>query len=44
VTTTRAITSDFVKMTFDRPFLFGLRDTASGVVLLTGYVASPRAF
>ena len=43
VTTTRAITSDFVKMTFDRPFLFGLRDTASGVVLLTGYVASPRS-
>jgi serpin B len=42
VTTTRAITSDFVKMTFDRPFLFALRDTASGVVLLTGYVASPR--
>jgi serine protease inhibitor len=42
VTTTRAVTTDFVKMLVDKPFLFALRDAASGLVLLTGYVANPK--
>jgi serpin B len=42
VTTTRAITTDFVKVMVDKPFLFALRDAASGLVLLTGYVANPK--
>jgi len=43
VTTTRAIASDFVKMTVDKPFLFALRDASNGLVLLTGYVANPKS-
>ena len=42
VTTTRAITTDFTKVMVDKPFLFALRDAASGLVLLTGYVANPK--
>jgi serpin B len=42
VTTTRAVATDFAKVTVDKPFLFALRDAASGLVLLTGYVASPK--
>ena len=44
VTTTRAIATDYVKMLVDKPFLFALRDAASGLVLLTGYVANPKDF
>jgi serine protease inhibitor len=42
VTTTRAIDGDFVKMTVDKPFVFALRDAATGLVLLTGYVDNPQ--
>jgi serine protease inhibitor len=42
VTTTRAIATDFAKVAVDKPFLFALRDAATGLVLLTGYVANPR--
>jgi len=42
VTSTRAIPGDFVKMTVDKPFVFALRDAASGFVLLTGYVDNPK--
>jgi serine protease inhibitor len=42
VTTTREVATDFVKMTVDKPFLFALRDTASGLVLLTGFVENPK--
>jgi serpin B len=42
VTTTRAVIADFVKLTFDKPFLFALRDTQSGLVLLAGYVGNPK--
>jgi hypothetical protein len=38
----RAIPADFVKMTVDKPFVFALRDAASGLVLLTGYVDNPK--
>jgi serine protease inhibitor len=42
VTTTREVATDFAKMTVDKPFLFALRDTASGLVLLTGFVENPK--
>ncbi len=42
VTTTRAIATDFAKVVVDKPFLFALRDAATGLVLLTGYVANPK--
>jgi serpin B len=42
VTTTREVATDFVKMSVDKPFLFALRDTASGLVLLTGFVENPK--
>ena len=42
VTTTRAIATDFAKVVIDKPFLFALRDAATGLVLLTGYVANPK--
>ena len=42
VMTTRAVATDFVKMTVDKPFMFALRDAQSGLVLLTGYVDNPK--
>jgi serpin B len=42
VTTTRGAASDFLKMVVDKPFLFALRDTQSGLVPLMGYVDNPR--
>ena len=42
VMTTRAVATDFVKMTVDKPFMFALRDAQSGLVLLTGYVDNPN--
>jgi serine protease inhibitor len=42
VTTTRSVETDFVKMLVDKPFLFALRDAATGLVLLAGYVDNPR--
>ncbi|MCC6781070.1 MAG: hypothetical protein IT537_31240 [Hyphomicrobiales bacterium] len=41
VTTIRSTASDLVRITFDRPFLFALRDVESGLVLLAGYVGQP---
>ena len=32
-----------VELTIDRPFVFALRDTASGAVLFFGRVADPRS-
>jgi serine protease inhibitor len=41
VTTERSFATDFIKMTVDKPFLFGLRDQKSGLLLLAGYVGDP---
>jgi serine protease inhibitor len=41
-TTTRALSTDFVKVMVDKPFLFALRDVSTGLVLLTGYVGNPK--
>ena len=43
VTTTRALQSDFVKMTVDKPFVLALRERTSGLILLAGYVGKPAA-
>lgn len=44
VTTTRGLpSSDYVKMTVDKPFMFALRDPSSGLILLQGYVGDPGA-
>jgi serine protease inhibitor len=42
VTTTRSVSpAGYVKMVVDKPFVFALRDSKSGLVLLEGYVAQP---
>jgi serpin B len=43
VTTTRALQTDFVKMTVDKPFLLALRERSTGLILLAGYVGRPAA-
>ena len=43
VVTSRSASMDFVKMNVDKPFLFAIRDTKSGLILLAGYVADPSA-
>lgn len=43
VVTSRSANGDFVKMNVDKPFLFAIRDTKSGLILLAGYVADPSA-
>ncbi len=43
VVTTRALQTEFVKMTVDKPFLLALRERTTGLVLLAGYVGRPAA-
>jgi serine protease inhibitor len=38
---TRSLDDGLLKLRFDRPFIFALRDTQSGLILLAGYVAKP---
>ena len=42
VTTTRASTSEFIKFSADKPFMFALRDQ-TGLIVIAGYVARPQA-
>jgi serpin B len=41
VTTTRSATTEFVKFSADKPFMFALRDQ-SGLIVIAGYIASPQ--
>ena len=42
VVTTRSLaTPDHVKMIVDKPFVFALRDQATGLILFMGYVGAP---
>jgi serpin B len=37
----RGVDPDFVRMAVDKPFMFALRDAASGLILMAGYVGEP---
>ena len=37
----RGVESDYVRMVVDKPFVFGLRDAATGLILVAGYVGQP---
>jgi serpin B len=39
---TRSLENSFVKMTVDKPFVFALRDTTTGLIIVAGYVAKPQ--
>ena len=41
-TATRSMSTSFVKLRFDRPFLFALRDRTTGFVILAGHVGRYR--
>lgn len=41
--TTRSMPEGFQKIIVDKPFLFALRDAASGLILIAGYVGNPLA-
>jgi serpin B len=41
-TTTRSATTEFMKFSADKPFMFALRDQ-SGLIVIAGYIASPQA-
>jgi serine protease inhibitor len=41
VVTTRSMLSPGQRISFDKPFVFALRDRTTGLVLLSGYVGSP---
>jgi serine protease inhibitor len=43
VTADRAVRSNYVKFAADKPFMFALRDAATGLILVAGYVANPMA-
>lgn len=43
VVTTRSLHTAGHRITFDKPFLFALRDRTTGLVLLSGYVGNPPA-
>jgi len=43
VTTTRSFEGGYVKMIVDKPFLFGLRDAATGLMIMAGYIGRPEA-
>ena len=43
VTVERGGSADYVRMIVDRPFVFALRDTATGLILVAGYVGQPPA-
>ena len=40
---TRSTAERFVRVAADKPFMFALRDSASGLIIVTGYVANPVA-
>jgi serine protease inhibitor len=42
VITTRSLADNYVKVVFDKPFVFALRHQKSGLILMTGYVGAPR--
>ena len=37
----RAATPGYVHLVVDRPFVFALRDNATGLILIAGYVGEP---
>jgi serpin B len=37
------IEQDFVKLVADKPFVFALRDATTGLIVVAGYVANPKA-
>lgn len=37
------IEEDFVKLVADKPFVFALRDATTGLIVVAGYVANPKA-
>jgi serine protease inhibitor len=41
VTVERGATTDYVRMIVDKPFVFALRDTMTGLMLVAGYVGQP---
>jgi serpin B len=41
VETMRSMPVEYVKMVVDKPFVFALRDTNTGMILLAGYVGNP---
>lgn len=41
IMTTRSMPADFVKIVIDKPFVFALRDSGTGLMLLAGYVGRP---
>ena len=43
VAATRSLDDRFVKLAFDKPFVFALRDRTTGFVLMAGYVDRPDA-
>jgi serine protease inhibitor len=43
VAATRSIENDFVKLTIDKPYVFALRDSTTGLIVVAGYVARPDA-
>ncbi|HEY6257111.1 MAG TPA: serpin family protein [Xanthobacteraceae bacterium] len=43
VTAARSMQPDLVKMVVDKPFVFALRDSTTGLVVVAGYVAKPDA-
>jgi serine protease inhibitor len=40
---TRSLDGNYVKAVFDKPFVFALRDTTTGLIVVAGYVAKPEA-
>lgn len=40
---TSAAPPEFVTLVVDRPFLFGLRDTRTGLLLMSGYIGRPTS-
>jgi serpin B len=43
VTATRSLEGNFLKMVVDKPFVFALRNTTTGLIAVAGYVAKPDA-
>jgi serine protease inhibitor len=41
VTTLRSLEMSFIKLVADKPFIYALRDAATGLIVVAGYVANP---